>query len=140
MHVYQLIYLSQATRQLSMKEALSIVDTAAVKNEEAGITGLLCFGGGYFMQVLEGAHEAVNDTFLRIISDKRHKDVRLVDFSLVRARTFGDWSMRLISLDDPERPRRELRPKLLADDDTHPFFTTDPRAAYALLHQFKHER
>ena len=137
MHVYQLIYLSKASRQLSMKEALSIVDGAAAKNEEAGITGLLCFGGGYFMQVLEGEHAAVNDTFLRIIGDSRHREVRLVDFSLVRARTFGDWSMRLISLDDPDQPRPQLRPKILADDDTHPFFTTDPRAAYALLHQFK---
>jgi len=101
------------------------------------VTGLLCFGGGYFMQVLEGGHTAVNETFLRIIGDRRHQEVRLVDFSLVRTRTFGDWSMRLINLDAPDRPRLELRPKLLVDDDTHPFFTTDPRAAYALLHQFK---
>lgn len=137
MHVYQLIYLSKAARQLSMKEALSIVDTAATKNEEAGITGLLCFGGGYFMQVLEGGHAEVNHTFRRIVGDRRHHEVCLVDFSLVRTRTFGDWSMRLINLDAPDNPRPELRPKILVDDDTHPFFTTDPRAAYALMHQFK---
>lgn len=137
MHLYQLLYLSKASRQMTMRDTLTIVDQAQRRNEADGITGMLCFGGGYFLQVLEGSHEQVNRTFYRIVGDPRHTDVRLVDFSLVRSRTFGDWSMRLINLDPPDRPTVAHRPSLVARDDTHPFFTTDPRMAYALLLELK---
>lgn len=132
-HLYQLLYLSKATAAMSMRDALRIADRAQERNAEDEITGLLCFGGGYFLQVLEGEHAAVNRTFHRVAADPRHSEVLLVDFSLIRSRTFGKWSMRLINLDKPDHPTMGHRPKLLADDDTHPFFTTDPRMAFALL-------
>jgi len=139
MHLYQLIYLSKATRSMSLRETMSIVDSAQERNRDKGITGVLCGGGGYFMQVLEGEHGAVSETFSRIMRDSRHDDLRLIDFSLVRSRTFGDWSMKLINLDPPDRePTMKHRPKIMADDATHPFFTTDPRIAFAFLYSLKH--
>ncbi len=137
MTLCQLIYLSHATQKLSMRDAMAIVDSASVNNAEAGLTGLLCYGGGYFLQVLEGDGDVVSRTFCRIARDARHSEVRLVDFSVVQTRRFDDWSMRLINLDDPNRPEDMRRPERYRLDQTHPFFSTDPEVAFWMLYDQK---
>lgn len=133
----QLIYLSHATQRLSMRDTMSIVDAASVKNAERGLTGLLCYGGGYFLQVIEGGGDVVSDAFCRIAKDPRHEEIRLVDFSIIAARRFDDWSMRLINLDDPGQPENMHRPERYRFDTTHPFFSTDPQVAFWMLYEQK---
>jgi hypothetical protein len=133
----QLIYVSRATRKLSLRDTMAIQDAAKPNNEAHGITGLLCFGGGYFLQVLEGEGDVVSDTFVRIARDPRHDEVRLVDYSIIQARRFDDWSMRLINLDDPNRPADAHRPERYRRDRTHPFFSTDPQVAFWMLYDLK---
>lgn len=135
----QLLYLSRATQKLSMRDTMAIVDRASVHNAEAGVTGLLCYGGGYFLQVLEGDGDVVSRTFCRIARDPRHAEVRIVDFSVIQARRFDDWSMRLINLDDPNRPESIHRPERYRRDRTHPFFSTDPQVAFWMLYELKIE-
>lgn len=137
MTLSQLIYLSRATQKLTLRDTMTIVDAASVKNEQAGLTGLLCFGGGYFLQVIEGDGDAVSEAFCRIARDPRHERVRIVDFSLIQARRFDDWSMRLINLDDPGRPEDMHRPARYRLDQTHPFFSTDPQVAFWMLYEQK---
>lgn len=68
-------------------------------NRRLDITGLLLYGGGHFMQLLEGEREVIEDLFERICSDPRHHDVhRLLTFP-VENRLFDDWSMSLLNLD-----------------------------------------
>ncbi len=133
----QLIYVSRATRKLTLRDTMAILDAAKPNNEANGITGLLCFGGGHFMQVLEGEGDAVSDTFARIVKDARHDQVRLVDYSLIQGRRFDDWSMHLINLDDPDRPSEARRPERYRRDRTHPFFSTDPQVAFWMLFDLK---
>ncbi len=137
MALSQLIYLSHATEKLSLRDTMSIVDVASENNAAAGITGLLCYGGGYFLQVLEGEGDVVSRTFCRIMRDPRHADVRLVHFSVIGVRRFDDWSMRLINLDDPNRPEDMRRPHRYRLDRTHPFFSTDPDVAFWMLYDQK---
>ena len=139
MALSQLIYVSHATQKLSLRDTMTLMDRARPKNEQNGITGLLCYGGGYFLQVLEGDGDAVSETFARILVDSRHENVRIIDFSLIQARRFEDWSMHLINLDDPNRPEDSHRPEYLAGDPTHPFFTTDPQVAFWILYGLKHD-
>jgi len=133
----QLIYVSRAAQRFTMRDTMGIVDSASVNNERAGLTGLLCFGGGYFLQVIEGDGDAVSRAFCKIARDERHQDVRLVDFSLIAARRFEDWSMHLINLDDPGEPDRMRRPERYRFDGTHPFFSTDPQVAFWMLYEQK---
>jgi hypothetical protein len=133
----QLIYLSHATQRLSMRDTMAIVDAASVKNAERGLTGLLCYGGGYFLQVIEGEGDVVSEAFCRIARDERHEGIRLIDFSIIAARRFDDWSMRLINLDDPGQPENMHRPERYRFDTTHPFFSTDPQVAFWMLYEQK---
>jgi hypothetical protein len=58
----------------------------------AGITGMLLYVEGGFMQVLEGEDEAVAAVYARICNDKRHWNTQvLLDRHAPRA--FRDWSM-----------------------------------------------
>ena len=44
----------------------------------SGVTGVLCFSEGIFLQVLEGGRSAVNQLYNRIAADTRHTQVELL--------------------------------------------------------------
>lgn len=70
-----------------------IVGKSTRNNHRAGVTGLLLVHRGWFLQVLEGPLEVVDDTFDRIRRDLRHTDIRTVADLPIAARAFGDWGM-----------------------------------------------
>jgi hypothetical protein len=74
------------------EQQLQLVRTSRRQNEFALITSILVLDKGWFTQMVEGDRDALNQTFKRIASDNRHKDVRIVE-----------WR---------EVPRRELLPSL----------------------------
>ncbi|MEC7522675.1 MAG: BLUF domain-containing protein [Myxococcota bacterium] len=137
MALSQLIYVSRATRKLTLRDTMAILDAAKPNNEANGVTGLLAYGGGHFLQVLEGEGRQVTDTFARILRDARHEEAQIVDFSIIQARRFDDWSMHLINLDDPDRPSDARRPQRYRADASHPFFSTDPQVAFWMLYDLK---
>ena len=62
-------------------------------NPGNGITGILCFGGGIFLQVLEGGRGAVNQLYARLLRDPRHTDHVLLHYEEILERRFGGWNM-----------------------------------------------
>ena len=73
-----------------------ILEAARQHNQASGITGILVYGGGVFMQCLEGGRQAVNDLYGTIQRDARHKDVVLLHYEEVLERRFGGWTMGLV--------------------------------------------
>jgi len=67
-------------------------------NPSTGITGILCYGGGIFLQAIEGGRSQVSDLFGHIQRDARHKDVVLLQFEEIPERRFGGWSMGQVNL------------------------------------------
>lgn len=72
MGLLQLIYISAATGALSDQELDSILASSVRHNAENGVTGLLIYAEGNFMQVLEGDPRALDETYTRIARDSRH--------------------------------------------------------------------
>ena len=84
-----------------MDEVVAEVVAASTRNNRLrGVTGLLLVHRGWFLQVLEGPLEAVDDTFDRIRRDPRHTDIRTVADLPIAARAFGDWTMSAERLDE----------------------------------------
>ena len=50
----RLMYASRALPAVDQEELLAILKKSKVNNPKAGITGVLCFSEGIFIQVLEG--------------------------------------------------------------------------------------
>ncbi|GAB4203496.1 MAG: BLUF domain-containing protein [Tibeticola sp.] len=67
-------------------------------NPTCGITGILVYGGGIFLQALEGGRAAVNELYGHIVRDPRHKDVVLLHYEEITERRFGGWTMGQVNV------------------------------------------
>lgn len=81
------------------KQIEQIFKESRQHNLEHGITGILCVGGGIFLQAIEGGRAAVNELYAHIIRDERHSDVQLLHFQEVKERRFGGWAMGKVNLE-----------------------------------------
>lgn len=90
--VYQLLYHSRAASWVGDTELQDLLAWSQAYNASQGITGLLLYSEGYFVQVLEGTAEAVTELFARIQQDTRHTQVVAVRQG-PGPRRFGEWSM-----------------------------------------------
>jgi hypothetical protein len=94
----RLLYVSRAVDTDSAKAIESILETSRAHNLSNGITGVLCYGGGVFLQAIEGGRESVNTLYNHIVSDKRHTDVALLHYEEITERRFGGWTMGTVNL------------------------------------------
>ena len=103
MYLSRLIYCSHpdhiGTEEL---ERISVISQA--NNYLDGITGVLFYNGGWFVQVLEGSRTRVSQRFAKIVADSRHRDIMLIEFKAITERVFGEWDMRYIG-SDPSHER-----------------------------------
>ncbi len=104
MALLRLIYVSAAIRELSDEELDAILDSSVRRNKPEGITGMLLYSKGNFMQVLEGDAAVVDATYERIRKDSRHTQLFLLTREPIAARDFSRWSMgfRRLSAKDAE--------------------------------------
>ena len=93
----RLLYCSRAV-DTSPHAVEAIVTQARQHNTASGITGILCYGGGIFLQAIEGGRMQVSELFGTILRDPRHKDVALLDYEEILERRFGGWSMGQVNL------------------------------------------
>ncbi len=97
-YLVELAYVSAAMRELSTVELEQILTSARRNNEPLGITGILLYHRGSFLQVLEGPAAAVDEVFSQITSDPRHGNGLLVSRRVISDRSFADWQMGFIDL------------------------------------------
>jgi Sensors of blue-light using FAD len=101
--LYRLVYISRneivGDDAKIRREIEQILASAREKNPQANITGALMFNTGSFAQVLEGAHDEIQETFERIQCDKRHSHVVMLALEPVKQREFSSWSMAYLGTD-----------------------------------------
>ena len=94
----RLLYASRATAAMDAEELIAILRQSQAANPAQGITGVLCYSQGIFLQVLEGGRSAVNRLYARIVADRRHGDVELLCYQEIEERRFAHWSMGQVNL------------------------------------------
>jgi hypothetical protein len=95
-----LTYLSTARVPFGDSELAELLEASRARNHAAGLTGMLLYAGGHFIQTLEGADEAVDTVFARIERDQRHRSIIIALREEIDARVFPDWSMGFENVDD----------------------------------------
>ncbi len=93
----RLLYASRAV-DTSAEAIDAILAQSRHYNPSCGITGILCYGGGVFLQAIEGGRMAVSELYGHIQRDARHKDVVLLDYEEISERRFGGWTMGQVNL------------------------------------------
>ena len=71
----RLMYASRAANSVNQNELVAILKKSKANNAEVGVTGVLCFSSGIFLQVLEGGRLQVSALYNKIATDPRHHDV-----------------------------------------------------------------
>ena len=95
-----LVRLLYASRALDPSPATieAILAQSRQYNPPSGITGILCYSGGFFLQANERGRAAVNTLYGHILRDKRHTDVELLTYEEISERRFGGWTMGQVNL------------------------------------------
>lgn len=93
-----LVFISTAKKLMSDAELLDLLQSVRVKNTENNITGMLLYGDGTFMQVLEGEKEDIRNTYNAIQADTRHRNIIVMITGLLNERVFSKWSMSFASV------------------------------------------
>jgi len=89
----RLMYASRAAQGLKPEALSAILKRSTTHNPSVGVTGVLCFSGEVFLQVLEGGRSQVSALYNRIACDPRHHDVVLLSFDEIAERRFAGWAM-----------------------------------------------
>jgi hypothetical protein len=135
--VFFLVYVSSAAPPFSGDELRALLATCRKNNAALGITGMLLYKDGNFMQVLEGEEEAVRGLYDRIIADHRHKGEITLQQGFTEGRQFPDWSMGFRDLDSPEERSTPGYSEFLNAPLTGQEFSDNPSRAQKLLLTFK---
>jgi hypothetical protein len=102
--LHSVVYVSTATRPFSPAELNELLSLSRERNQASGITGMLLFKDGCFIQAFEGEKEAVRNLQLRIERDPRHHNIVVLMNGPIDQRDFSAWTMGF---------------KHLSDDDVH---------------------
>ncbi len=94
----RLMYASRAADSVNSDDLAAILKKSKTNNPPIGVTGVLCFSDGIFLQVLEGGRSPVSGLYNKIACDPRHHDVVLLSYEEVSERSFAGWSMGQVNL------------------------------------------
>ncbi|WP_263080964.1 BLUF domain-containing protein [Endozoicomonas sp. Mp262] len=98
--MYYIVYTSAAKEMFSEKELDELLEVARRNNTRDGITGMLLYCDGVFMQVLEGSSkDEVMKVYDKIGQDPRHYRVMKLLEGEQDSAQFSDWSMGFKKLD-----------------------------------------
>lgn len=91
--MYRLIYASVAATELDTDGVDAILSQAKQRNAFDGLTGLILYHKGAFLQVLEGTRDKVEATYQRISHDPRHAEVELISRGETAHSLFDTWTV-----------------------------------------------
>lgn len=88
-----LVYVSSATHWLSSAELGRLVRAARERNARLGVSGVLLYSYGNFMQYLEGPADSVEEVYEHIKASPLHAGIIELLREPIAAREFAGWSM-----------------------------------------------
>ena len=94
----RLMYASRAAEGLKPEALSAILKKSTTSNPKHGVTGVLCFSGEVFLQVLEGGRSQVSALYNRIAADPCHHDVVLLSYEEIAERHFAGWAMGQVNM------------------------------------------
>jgi hypothetical protein len=86
-------YVSTAVSLFTEQQLESLLIEARRLNLDSGVTGVLLYSDGNFMQYVEGPPDSLQSTYNRILASRRHKNVVKLFDRGIDVRSFADWQM-----------------------------------------------
>ncbi|MGJ8640376.1 MAG: BLUF domain-containing protein [Opitutaceae bacterium] len=107
--MHLIIYISDYTKTAAelSQHLEDICRISKEQNPKFGITGLLFYHNGNFLQVIEGEKANLESLMSALERDPRHKNITRVIDSEVFERGFSDWNMDAFNLNASDSISRE---------------------------------
>jgi hypothetical protein len=123
--IFQLLYVSGATRPISPSDLDDILASSRRNNETRDVTGVLLYADDTFIQVLEGDRATVGEVARVIRRDPRHRNFMVLVERNAEKRAFSQWQMGFKRLDPSKEQdgsvfkmsRQALHSRMKGDDD-----------------------
>jgi hypothetical protein len=103
--LFQVVYTSTAAELFKRAQLLELVKSSVQRNKRTGITGLLLYYDGTFMQTLEGEKAAVMALFSKIERDPRHYQVIPLIYGPIKRRDYASSAMAFRDLNASKLPK-----------------------------------
>ena len=132
-----LIYVSSSTQSLDDSEISGILAKSRQNNAALGITGMLLYREGNFMQVLEGPEGNVRSLMQTVECDPRHRGLIVLMQKPLKDRQFADWTMAFRNLDTLPPEESEGYSSFMNNSLLDGQFRNEPSSCYRLLLAFK---
>jgi hypothetical protein len=135
--MFALTYVSTAVHPFSVDQLRDLLIKSRANNTKLGVTGMLLYKDGSFMQALEGEESVVNTLADKIHGDPRHKGMLTLYKGHSPERQFADWSMGFQNLNSPEVAHIPGYSSFLSVPLTDEAFRSNPGRAMKLLLVFR---
>jgi hypothetical protein len=100
--VIRLSYVSSADAEMSTSELLKLLQQCIKNNPPLGVTGMLLYGNGTFLQTIEGDDAIIDELVKKIANDPRHTRLKFVSRKQIERRQYPEWSMGFKRISDQE--------------------------------------
>jgi hypothetical protein len=131
------VYVSSAQRELSPSELTELLKETRENNKRRGITGMLLYRGGNFLQVIEGTESAIDALFVSLRRDKRHNGIIVIKRRQIEERQFGEWQMAFRDISSVDLNEMEGYSPFMEFSFTDNKFQANPDQCHKLLLRFK---
>lgn len=135
--MFSLVYVSSAVKPFPQAQLLELLARSRAANAQLGVSGMLLYKCGNFMQVLEGEESVVRRLLATIGADARHRGVLVLLQQRQESRDFPDWSMGFRDLNSPDVLTLPAYCEFMNVDLRDEIFFSDPTNAQKLLLTFK---
>lgn len=92
------LYASRAAKPVDDHVLDAILRQSRHNNAKFGITGMLCFANGVFVQVVEGGRTEVTRLLGNIMRDGRNTGVEILAYEEISERQFANWTMGQVNM------------------------------------------
>ena len=135
--MFSLVYVSAAVTWFSDRELRSLLAQCRLSNAQTGVTGMLLYKDGNFMQALEGDERTVRALEACIAADRRHQGMVTLHSGHTTERQFSDWTMGFYDLNAPAGDLPAGYTEFLDTPLRDEAFLPAPQRALDLMHVFR---
>jgi hypothetical protein len=134
----QISYISTAPHPMSSEQLLSLLKQCLHNNHRIGVTGMLLYGNGSFLQALEGDDDVVDKLYEKISADPRHADIKCLNRKSIDRRQYAEWTMGFKRLSDPDLQHIEGLKDFTLKDLNAEFLQANEAARESLMDHFSY--
>lgn len=114
--LFKVSYISQARGEFDDLKLNALMAVSQARNIDNDLTGVLAYGNGHFVQILEGPIGPLATVMRSIRADERHGGLAIVGPVPIARRNFPDWCMARLKFEPELMPSLLL---LITDWDAH---------------------